>query len=62
MIRSPLGTPAIYLEMWSLRAAFPSPASCRTRLAVKVLVWLAILNGMSVRRGAPVARSAGQWP
>lgn len=58
VIRSPSGTPATHLEMWSSRATFPSPTSCRTRLAVNVLVRLATLNCMSVRSGAPGARSA----
>ena len=58
VIWSPLGTPATHLEMWSSSDTLPSPTSCRMRLAVNVLVWLAILNCMSGFSGLPVARSA----
>ena len=56
--RFPLATPAIHVEMRSSRATLPSPTSWRMRLAMKVLVWLAILNCMSVFSRRRVARSA----
>ena len=55
---SPLGTPLIHLEMWSYKEILPSPTSCRMRVAVNVLVWLAILNCMSVFSGCRVAKLA----
>ena len=58
VIRWPLGTPAIHFAMRSSRATLPSPTSRRMRLAVKVLVWLAILNCMSLFSRRLVARSA----
>ena len=61
VIWSPLGTPAIHLAMWSSSDTLPSPTSCRIRLAVNVLVWLAILNCMSVlerRSGRQVGDAA----